>query len=91
MSVRKKANKKLKEAQQLNPELITELLTLLNEYIARQFLTLEFFNVLALKPNSLLCNNTPVNFFIYCPDYKFADFFFSILYEIDTEVFSEDK
>lgn len=35
MSVRKKANKKLKEAQQLNPELITELLTLLNEYIAR--------------------------------------------------------
>lgn len=35
MSVRKEANKKLKEAKQLNLELITELLTALNDYIAR--------------------------------------------------------
>lgn len=35
MSVRKEVNKKLKDAQQLNLELITELLTLLSEYIAR--------------------------------------------------------
>lgn len=35
MSARKEANKKLKEAKQLNLEVITELLTLLNMYIAR--------------------------------------------------------
>lgn len=52
MSARKEANKKLKEDKQLNLDIITELLTLLNVYIARWFLTLEFFNILALKPNS---------------------------------------